>query len=339
MPSIDENSVEEVVKVVRCSSIPLGEDNGSVTNTTMDGKESIGDGSMIDDGTALQRNSSTKFLANGDIGQQSSKEDNSQLLGSSSHSPSHDKHHEKVSIRNRSRSHDRVRERSRSQSIFQEDSLVQIHQRDVVYSVDRKHKRGSDDDIMSRHKARDKERERSSSYSRHTEQTDRHHTREARDSGREGSRETWDRDWEMKQDGRGERDRERESDWERNKEREREMERVRERDRYREREMERERERERRKESERDRNRDRGSGRVSRHKKYYDGDDGHGHRDWRNDNRHRRLDETDHRDRSRKNDQDKLQSSRNDHSQGDNEKTRRYFFSKHICVFYGQCSL
>ncbi|KAM7484541.1 hypothetical protein LguiA_000550 [Lonicera macranthoides] len=323
LPSIDENSVEEVGKVVRCSSILLGEDSGSVTNTTVDGKEIIGDGSMIDDGTALQRNSSTKFLANGDIVHKSSKEDNSQLRGSSSHLPSHDKHREKVSSRNRSRSHDRVRERYRSQSIFQEDSCVQIHQRGVVYSVDRKHKRDSDDDIMSRHRKRDKERERSSSYSRHTEQADRHHSRETRDSGREGSRETWDRDWEMKQDTRGERDRERESDWETNKQREREMERVRERDRYREREMEREREGERRRERERDRNRDRGSGRVSRHQKYYDGDDGRGHRDWRNDNKHRRLDETDHRDRSRKNDQDKLQSSRNDHSQGDNEKTRR----------------
>ncbi|KAM7468371.1 hypothetical protein LguiB_015933 [Lonicera macranthoides] len=355
---VESNNVAKVGRY----QMKLREGNGDdvvVTNAMAGRKENISDRTKIPDEANPQRNPSLDHSFNGDMVRDSSQnprswspegggkrksryddeieiKNQSKSLSSENvgkrhkNSPSsslHERHHNEVHNRNRSSSRDRTRERSRSRSIFQDDSLVQSLQQDARYYTDRKRSRDSDEERMSRHNRdyrhgsrdllRDKERERSSSY-RPTGRADGHHSGEIQEKDKEGSRDTWDRH----REGR-DRDRksEKECERERGSTREREKERGRDRERERERDRDREREREKR-ESGRDINKDKESDRISRHRRHYDVDDRHGDRDRHNDLRHRRLDATDHRDRSRKNDGEKVNHSKIDHS-ADTEKHKR----------------
>ncbi|XP_059655531.1 uncharacterized protein LOC132302637 [Cornus florida] len=269
-------------------------------------------------------------------------------------SSSRDSYHEEIHSGKRSKSHDRNRERSRSRSILQETSFLKTtHQQDAACDTKiRKTMSDSDDDEVvgrngdrrhgSRELFRDKERERSSSYSRYTERVDRHHSLEIRDRDRARTRDIQDRDVENSQetrdrDRRREKERLRDREWDRERERERERERAREKGRDRERERERERAREKGRDRERERGRGRDSGRdrnrskdrdsevdgVSRHHKYENVGGGFGDRDRYNDLRHRRDVVTDHRDRARTHYPERAYSSKNHHSEGYEDKLKR----------------
>ncbi|KAA8532722.1 hypothetical protein F0562_032755 [Nyssa sinensis] len=253
-------------------------------------------------------------------------------------SSSRDKYYEEVHSRNRLRSRDRARERSRSQSILQEAPVLKTtHQRDAAHHSDsRKTMSDLDDEEMvgryrdyrhgSRDLLRDKERERSSSYSRYAGRVDRHHSRETWDRERVGGRENWDREMEGSRETRErdrvgremDRDRKRE-DWDRDLDQDRDRQRTRDRDRERERDRERKRERDRDRIRDKDRNKE--GDRLSRqHRKYENVDDD---RDRCNDSRHRRHDEKDHKDKVRKNDQEKVRISKNDHLEREEDKLKR----------------
>lgn len=189
-------------------------------------------------------------------------------------SPSHDRYHEKIHSRNKSEPHDRARERSRSQSTVEETSSWKATVLDDGKIVGRRRSRDYRHD--SRDLLGDNSRERSSCYNIHDRGLDRHHSREAQDRGREGSRDTWDKDRERREVGR-DRKRERGQERERERERNRDMgrERGREKDKEREQERESRREREKERKWERDGGRDRIRGerdnesdRFSRHLNY-----------------------------------------------------------------------
>ncbi|XAR72372.1 Non-specific serine/threonine protein kinase [Bertholletia excelsa] len=248
-------------------------------------------------------------------------------------SPSQDRYHEKGSNRSRSKSHGQRRERSQSHSILAEASPMRTTQlKDASYRVNnRRNFSDSDDDRIIRHDRdyrhgsrdllKEKERERSSSYSRQTKQVDRHGSRETRDREREGSWETLDRDRgrrEVDSDRKREREHDRDRDRDRNRERERERTRERERDRERGergRGIERERTKKERgkertgKRGGRERRRGNWKGRMEGKDieiekgikrvidRYYDF-------------KRRRVDETDHKDKARKNEPEKTRTSK-----------------------------
>lgn len=273
-----------------------------------------------------------------------------------------------------SESRGRDKERSQSLGISEKGSPVKMsHKKDIRNSNFR---HGHGDDI------RDNDREYSSSYSRYRH-LDRHQSREPKDSERERSRESWDKDHfgrvrgtsrsieKMKDHGRAssrdsERkvEREREKERERDKERDRERSRARDRDREREstrlreereREWRKEKERERSRESGRYRSRDRGSDRDrdSGRNRSRDRNRGRDGESGRNSSRERDLerdrdgrdhrkrdldgyedrhtykgsrlsrdDETDYRNRLKKNDHERPHSSKSDGLGGD-KKSRR----------------
>ncbi|KAI8539159.1 hypothetical protein RHMOL_Rhmol09G0159900 [Rhododendron molle] len=220
-------------------------------------------------------------------------------------SPSHDRYHEKIHSRNRSESHDRARERSRSRSVVEEASSWKATGLDdskiVGQSRDYRHD--------SRDLLGDNSRERSSSYRRYAVGLHRHHSREAQDRGREGSWDTWDKDSERREVGRG-RKREEEQDWDKEREKSRDRDkgreggREKEKDREQERESRRQRQREKEREWEGDSGRDRIRGRerakesdrFSRHRNYDnnvdDGDIYDRSEGWRHDETNFRGDRT-----------------------------------------------
>ncbi|PWA95173.1 hypothetical protein CTI12_AA046940 [Artemisia annua] len=223
----------------------------------------------------------------------------------------HERRREDVATTSRSRSHERHRERSRSRSVSHGVSRLETHKEDIEYYTSKNHNRDDYDDRASkltrdyrhgsRDSVRDKERERSSSHSRHSVQVDRHHSREPRERIREGSLETRDRDYKG-------RDRYRERDLKEN-----ERERM-----YKERDREREMEKRERERWDRDRERDldRESSRSRRNYNYNDERVG---RDRNNDYNHRH-DETNYKDRPRKYDGQKADSVKADE---DSEKIKR----------------
>ncbi|KAL8258149.1 hypothetical protein R6Q59_030190 [Mikania micrantha] len=267
----------------------------------------------------------------------------------------HERVREDVATTSRSRSHDhsRARSRSRSQSISHGASRLEKHKEDIEYNRSKKINGNGDDErtnvLMkdyrhgSRDLIRDKERERSSSCSRHSLQLDTRDRDGLRDRDRDRYRE---RDLKEIERDRMRRERDRERDM-RERERDRDM-RERERDRdMRERERDRdmrERERDRgMRERERDRDirerardrdmrvRDRGrrdhdqehdmdleKENSSNRRSYNYNDDVHDRND---DYKHHRHEETDYRDKLRKYDRQKDDSFKA--ADADNEKNKR----------------
>lgn len=135
-------------------------------------------------------------------------------------------------------------------------------------------------------------------------------------------------------------ERERDGSWDRDRVRERErnrdrdMDREKDRDRFRDRKSERGSVRDRSREKVRDSESDR----VSRHSKYETLDDGYGNQDRYGDSRYLRHDETEHqRQRTRKNDSEKILSSKNDSLEENGYELTRYFFlSKLYMLFVDQ---
>ncbi|KAA8529183.1 hypothetical protein F0562_034018 [Nyssa sinensis] len=242
------------------------------------------------------------------------------------HLPSPEKYHEEVHSRNRSRLRGEAEERSRSQIILQAAApLKTMHQPYTAYHFDNRKTMSDLDDEEMVGRSRD--------Y--HRGSRDLLRDKESECFERVGSRETWDRDMQGRRETRQkdrvgreiDRDRKREEDRDRDLNQDRERTRERDRDSARERGKERvtvrEREKERERESGRERNRDKEGYRVGRHWKYENVDDGYGDRDSYNDSRHRRHDETGHRDRVRKNGQEKVNRVKNDISKVDKEKIKR----------------
>ncbi|KAF5794123.1 putative protein kinase CMGC-DYRK-PRP4 family [Helianthus annuus] len=251
------------------------------------------------------------------------KKPNEDYMKARKDSPSkhtHERRREEDTTTSRSRSHDhsRARSRSRSQSISRGASRLEKHE-DVEHYRSKKSSGNSDDERAtarmkdyrhgSRDVVRDKERERSSSRSRHSLDTrdadrDRYRERDLREFERERMRKEREREADRERE-RGMRERDRERDM-RERDRERDM---RERDRERERDMrdrERGRERERgRRDRERGVDSERENSRNRRSYNYNDGD-----RDRSNDYKHHRHEETDYRDKSRKYDRQKDDSSK-----------------------------
>lgn len=251
----------------------------------------------------------------------------------------HERSQEDVTTTSRSRSHEQGRERSRSRSISHGASRLETHKEDIEYFTSRKNNGDGDKERMnkltkdyrhgSRDSARDKERERSSSRSRHGLQVDKHHSREPGERFREGSWETWDRDRDRGRDLKEiERDRMKKKELEverqnkSNKDAERYRERERDRDRDRRERGRRDREREREWGRSHDIDMERESSRNRRTYNYNDAGDGRGGRDRINDYKHRRPEETDYRGRPRKYDIQKTDSFKGAPSDVDTEKRR-----------------
>nr|XP_043627321.1 serine/threonine-protein kinase prpf4B-like isoform X2 [Erigeron canadensis] len=194
---------------------------------------------------------------------------------------------EDAAATSRSRSHEqgKDRSRSRSRSIPRGASRLETHREEVEYYTFRKHGKDGDPERtkkltkdyphVSRDSVRDRERERSSSRSRHSQQVDRYHSREPRERIREGS---WDaRD----------RDRYRERDL-------KEMDRERS---IKDRESDRRERDSRHRERTRDIDSERGISRNRRNYNYHDATDGRGRGSEYKDHRY---EETDYRDKSKK---------------------------------------
>ena len=181
-------------------------------------------------------------------------------------------------------------------------------EREQDRSRERERERNRERD-RKREKERDRSMDREMDRNRKREK-DRGTDREM-DRGRKQERErdrSWDRDRARERD----RNRNRDIDWEndRDRARDRKSERGSGRDRS------------------RDKVRDSESDRVSRHHKYETLNDGYGNRDRYGDSWYLRHDETEHqRHRTRKNDEEKGLSSKNDSLEGNGDKLNRYFFS------------
>ncbi|GAA0155483.1 protein modifying enzyme [Lithospermum erythrorhizon] len=216
-----------------------------------------------------------------------------------------------------SRSPSQTRGRSRSQSVIRESSLRLTPHRKSDKFYERDNGSDTDDEGIcldnkthragSREILREKERERSSSV--HTRRSERHHIRDSRERYRAGSQDI-DRERIKEKEVNREREkvREKEAQRERHKDRETEREKHKRRDREieRERDRQRDRERERRqRDSERSSGRsrdidlDRVSDKGSRHLK-----DNYDERGKYDQSRHRRYDESDHKDKHNKSDRD-----------------------------------
>lgn len=241
-------------------------------------------------------------------------------------SPSQDE----VYATSRSRSRDRGRERSRSQSIFQDVPLKAIHGDKSDLDYEQRIKDGKNHQHGSRDSVRNRERDRGTSYSTWDKELGRSRDREMeRNRRRETERDrSGDRNKESvrgrdrSRDREMDRDRKREKDRNWSKEREMDRDSRSERERDRSRERARERETDRNRERDRKREKDRESGR-DRHRDS-ESYDGYGSHRRNYDSRSQKQVETEYsRDRSRKSNEEKVNSSKSESSRRGEDKLQR----------------